>query len=169
MDGKKGKMEHRLNIKKSLRNDYALSLPLVLALSGALILALIIFVFKEIDFSIFQRLSPSEFVRTVDFVYLAIFFVIILGGIFFFIKRWRYLKSFENEYQRVDAVITLVESYRDRLGMDTRYYCAAQEWKKHFALFKNHQTQLFEESDEVILLIKPESPKSALILDLYFD
>ena len=124
MDGKKGKMEHRLNIKKSLRNDYALSLPLVLALSGALILALIIFVFKEIDFSIFQR---------------------------------------------VDAVITLVESYRDRLGMDTRYYYAAQEWKKHFALFKNHQTQFFEEGDEVILLIKPESPKSTLILDLYFD
>ncbi|MEE3313925.1 MAG: hypothetical protein VZR56_07195 [Treponema sp.] len=78
MDGKKGKMEHRLNIKKSLRNDYA-------------------------------------------------------------------------------------------LGMDTRYYYAAQEWKKHFALFKNHQTQFFEEGDEVILLIKPESPKSALILDLYFD
>ena len=93
MDGKKGKMEHRLNIKKSLRNDYALSLPLVLALSGALILALIIFVFKEIDFSIFQR---------------------------------------------VDAVISYVESYRDRLGMDTRYYYAAQEWKKHFALFKKH-------------------------------
>ena len=77
-------MEHRLNIKKSLRNDYALSLPLVLALSGALILALIIFVFKEIDFTIFQRLSPSEFVRTFDFVYLAIFSVIILVGIFFF-------------------------------------------------------------------------------------
>ncbi|MBP5174470.1 MAG: hypothetical protein ILP07_00970 [Treponema sp.] len=162
-------MEHRLNIKKSLRNDYALSLPLVLALSGALILALIIFVFKEIDFTIFQRLSPSEFVRTFDFVYLAIFSVIILVGIFFFFKRWLYLKSFENAYQRVDAVITHVETYRDRMGLDTRYYYAAQGWNKHFALFKNHQTQDFEEDSEVILIIKPESPKSALILNLYFD
>ena len=161
-------MEHKMNLAKSLKNDYFLGLPLIFTLVSAGFLVYF-GISRTIDFEELRSLSLEEMISTLDFILLVVFLAVILIGIICFLKRMFYIKSFENEYKTVDAKVVDIHYIKDRCGVDVEFILNGETCKKHFALFNNKQTKYVHMDSEVKLLVKDDDPKKSLILELYFD
>lgn len=161
-------MEYRMNVGKSLKNDYYLGVSL---LSCVLFLGILIYfvVTKVIDFEVFSRLSVPEIINTAEFQLLVIFVLLLCVGAVSFIKRLLYIQSFENSYRTVNAHVVDIHYIKDRCKVWVEFNYNGEINTQHFMLFNNQQTKYIHIDSEVKLLIKNENPKTSLILELYFE
>lgn len=158
-----------MNLRKSLKNDYGLGLSLIFGFVGTGFLCFLIFIKKDISIQKILSLSPLEAIKTLDFIYLAIFAIMLISGFVCFAKRMMYIKSFENEYKIVEGTVVGIHYIKDRCGLDVLFQLNERVCKKHFSLFNNDQTKYVHMDSDVSLLVKENDPKKVLILDLYFD
>lgn len=94
--------------------------------------------------------------------------VLILFSLIFCIKKYLYFKSFENDYIEVHSSCVYFIDDKDRFGIDYEYSFNNQSYVKHFTLMHNKETDLILNNPDVVLVIKIDNPKEALIKDLYF-
>ena len=161
-------MNYKMSLKKSLRNDFFMGLPMITALVSAGLLVYF-FVSKKVDFKSLTALPFAQAVKTESFILLLIFSFALLLSLFFFVKRILYIKSFENECEKLEAVVTDIHYVKDRCGVDVEFSMNGEQCKKHFVLFNNSQTKFVHMDSVVTLLVKDGNPKKSLILDLCFD
>ena len=163
------RMERKMNLKKSLKNDYGLVLAFLAPIVSIAILCYFIFFAKIIDVNIISELPFLVLIRTSDFIIFFIFFVILVVGLVFFIKRIAYIKSFENENKKIDGKVVDIHYVKDRCGVDVEFDLYGTKCKKHFALMNNAQTKYIHMDSDVVLVMKDENPKKVLIEELYFN
>lgn len=164
-------MEYKLNFGKSLKNDFILFLGFIFfAISvGLLIIGPFCINGKfKIDYKMMMESVFPECTHTSDFIGLIVASVFLIAGLVISIVRIKYIKSYGNEYKHVDAVITDINQYRDRFGIDVVFTYKNQEFHKHFSLMLNKETKELVNKDTVSLLIRNDAAQHVLISDLYF-
>lgn len=161
-------MECKMNLKKSIKNDYPLGLSLIAPLMCLVVLAILIGT-NNVCPQILRNMTLAEMWGTPDFRILALFSLIIVVTLILFVKRILYIKSFENEYRTVDAKVVDINYVKDRCGVDVEFNFNGESCSKHFMIFNNKQTRYVHMDSDVKLIMKNENPKKCLIKDLYFD
>ncbi len=162
-------MEHKMNFLKAVKNDYGLGVFLIFVLVGLGFGGYFTFIKNEISLQQLFALPFAEMVSTKDFYQLTVFVLIVLFGLFFFVKRVVYIKSFEGECRLVEGKVVNIRYVKDRCGVDVEFLLDGNLCKKHFTLFNNSQTKYVHMDSQVQLIVKDDNPKKSLILDLYFD
>ena len=87
-------MKHRINYKKSVKNDYLLGLGLLSPFVGIIVLAFGIFISKNIDYKEVQSSSFPHILKIPYFYTIFILSLFIVLGLIVFVKRIKYIKSF---------------------------------------------------------------------------
>ncbi|MCR5765146.1 MAG: hypothetical protein K6G09_04110 [Treponema sp.] len=161
-------MEVKMNLKKSLMNDYYFGLSVIgfLVCVGFIVYS---FVSGKIDINAVKTMSFAEILGDSNCLVVVIFSVLALVSLIGFIKRFIYIKSFENDNQVIDAKVVDISYVKDRCRVKVEYLFNGETFVKKIRLFNNKQTKFVHMDSEVKLLLKYENPKKVLISELYFD
>ena len=156
---------------KSLKNDYVFLLSLTFMIIGIGLLIFFSIGPQSYRFIDIERIMKNGIVRfnLGDTIELIILGTIIVVSSILFIKRFFYLKSFTDNYNKATGKVVDIDYIKDRCGVDVEFMFEGNLCKKHFALMNNSQTKFIHMDSEVELIIKDENPKKALIAELYFE